>query len=492
MTVLRMDNVLLVVDDLEAVKAFFVDLGLELEGEAIVEGESVDRLIGLEGVRATIASMRTPDGHGRIELDKFHTPAALRGEPEDAPVNTLGLRRIMFAVDDIESVIGRLRAHGAELVGELVEYEADTDSAISAARRASSSGSPSNSRTTRRAESEVAGTPSAVDVGVLSDNIVFPILLSKDLDRSREFYRDVLGLEILREDPGDRIVFRCGGGGQLAVTASTVGTADSQTQLRGACPTSTLPSQSCGRVASGSRTYTAPDPETVDGIADMGHSWAAWFVDPSRNVLAVVQPKGWTRGCQGLVIAGTGPIVRLTAVVGKLLPLRSRLRVGRLGSTPAAQGGLGGHQDLAGSRHGAQPGGDVDGVAERGQVGPPLVPDGADPGHACGDPGTDRYPRSSPIPVARSRVAAQRPRDRGRRVTLARDQREEERHDLVTDELVDASVVVEHRLRRCRVEAVDQRAERSWWHAVRQGSSSRGCRRTGSCPRSRRRRGASP
>ena len=117
-----MDNVLLVVDDLEACKAFFADVGLELEGETVVEGESVDRLIGLEGVRATIASMRTPDGHGRIELDKFHSPAAVRGEPEDAPVNTLGLRRIMFAVDDIESVLARLRGHGAELVGDVVEY----------------------------------------------------------------------------------------------------------------------------------------------------------------------------------------------------------------------------------------------------------------------------------------------------------------------------------------------------------------------------------
>ncbi len=123
MTVLRMDNILLVVDDLEAVKAFFIELGLELEGEAEVGGESVDRLIALEGVRATIASMRTPDGHGRIELDKYHSPPAVRSEPQDAPVNTLGLRRIMFAVDDIDSVLERLRRHGAELVGEVVQYE---------------------------------------------------------------------------------------------------------------------------------------------------------------------------------------------------------------------------------------------------------------------------------------------------------------------------------------------------------------------------------
>jgi catechol 2,3-dioxygenase-like lactoylglutathione lyase family enzyme len=118
-----MDNVLIVVDDLEAVAAFFTELGLEREGEATVEGSSVDRLIGLDDVRATIVSMRTPDGHGRIELDKYHAPRAIRAEPEDAPVNTLGIRRVMFAVDDIDDVLGRLRSHGAELVGEIVQYE---------------------------------------------------------------------------------------------------------------------------------------------------------------------------------------------------------------------------------------------------------------------------------------------------------------------------------------------------------------------------------
>jgi len=123
MTLQRMDNVLIVVDDLEAAKAFFVELGMELEGETTVEGPSVDRLIGLQNVRATLALMRTPDGHGRIELDKFHAPAAVRVEPKNAPVNTLGIRRIMFAVDDIEDVVARLRAHGAELVGEVVQYE---------------------------------------------------------------------------------------------------------------------------------------------------------------------------------------------------------------------------------------------------------------------------------------------------------------------------------------------------------------------------------
>jgi catechol 2,3-dioxygenase-like lactoylglutathione lyase family enzyme len=118
-----MDNVLLVVDDLEAAKAFFVELGMELEGQAIVEGPSVDRLVGLEGVRSEIAMMRTPDGHGRIELDRFHAPPAISVEPRNAPVNVLGFRRVMFAVDDIDAVLARLLAHGAELVGEVVQYE---------------------------------------------------------------------------------------------------------------------------------------------------------------------------------------------------------------------------------------------------------------------------------------------------------------------------------------------------------------------------------
>jgi catechol 2,3-dioxygenase-like lactoylglutathione lyase family enzyme len=118
-----MDNVLIVVDDLEAAKAFFVELGMELEGEAPLEGRWVDRVVGLENVRCEIAMMRTPDGHGRIELDKFHAPAAVRGEPKNTPVNTLGIRRIMFAVDDIEDTLARLRTHGAELIGELTQYE---------------------------------------------------------------------------------------------------------------------------------------------------------------------------------------------------------------------------------------------------------------------------------------------------------------------------------------------------------------------------------
>ena len=118
-----MDNVLIVVDDLEAVKAFFAELGMELEGETTVDGPSVDRLIGLQNVRATIALMHTPDGHGRIELDKFHTPEAIRTRPEKAAVNELGMRRIMFAVEDIDEVAARLLTHGAELVGEVVQYK---------------------------------------------------------------------------------------------------------------------------------------------------------------------------------------------------------------------------------------------------------------------------------------------------------------------------------------------------------------------------------
>jgi len=122
MTIQRLDNVGIVVDDLKAVTAFFVELGLELEGEATVEGQWVDRIVGLDGVRNDIAMMRTPDGHGRLELMKFHAPPASTAEP-NAPVNTLGIRRIMFAVEDIEDVLARLQAHGAELVGELVQYE---------------------------------------------------------------------------------------------------------------------------------------------------------------------------------------------------------------------------------------------------------------------------------------------------------------------------------------------------------------------------------
>ena len=117
-----MDNVGIVVDDLKAAIAFFLALGLELEGEATVEGELVDRVVGLDGVRSDIAMLRTPDGHGRLELSKFHTPPATAAEP-NAPVNRLGIGRIMFAVDDIDAVVAGLRARGSELVGEVVQYE---------------------------------------------------------------------------------------------------------------------------------------------------------------------------------------------------------------------------------------------------------------------------------------------------------------------------------------------------------------------------------
>jgi catechol 2,3-dioxygenase-like lactoylglutathione lyase family enzyme len=123
MTLQRMDNVLIVVEDLEAATAFFAELGMEVEGETTVEGPWVGKVIGLDDVRADITMMRTPDGHGRVELTKFHTPPAVRAEPEDAPANALGIRRIMFAVEDIDDVVARLRKHGAELLDEIAQYE---------------------------------------------------------------------------------------------------------------------------------------------------------------------------------------------------------------------------------------------------------------------------------------------------------------------------------------------------------------------------------
>ena len=123
MTIQRMDNVGIVVDDLDAVVEFFVELGMEIEGKALVEGRWVERVIGIDDVRQDVAMLRTPDGHGRIELAKFHTPPAVRAEPEDAPANALGIRRIMFAVEDIDDVVARLRSHGGELVGEMAQYE---------------------------------------------------------------------------------------------------------------------------------------------------------------------------------------------------------------------------------------------------------------------------------------------------------------------------------------------------------------------------------
>ena len=123
MTIQRMDHVSVVVDDLEAAIAFFVELGMELEGQAPIAGPWADRVNGLDGIRVDIAMVRTPDGHGRLELTKFHHPAAIRAEPANALGNTLGLRSVMFAVDDVDATLAGLRAHGAELLGELVQYE---------------------------------------------------------------------------------------------------------------------------------------------------------------------------------------------------------------------------------------------------------------------------------------------------------------------------------------------------------------------------------
>ena len=120
-TVHRMDHVGVVVEDLPAAIAFFLELGLELEGEATVEGEWVDQLVGLDGVRADMAVVRTPDGHGRVELSRFQAPAAVSAGP-NPPVNRLGMGRIMFAVDDIDAVVAGLQARGSELVGEVVQY----------------------------------------------------------------------------------------------------------------------------------------------------------------------------------------------------------------------------------------------------------------------------------------------------------------------------------------------------------------------------------
>jgi catechol 2,3-dioxygenase-like lactoylglutathione lyase family enzyme len=122
-TVLRLDNTLIVVEDLPIVRDFFVALGLTIEGETVVEGPWVGAVIGLDDVRADVAVLRTPDGHGRIELTRFHSPEAIRLEPEDPPANSLGIRRVMFAVDDLDDVVERLSPLGGTLVGEVAQFK---------------------------------------------------------------------------------------------------------------------------------------------------------------------------------------------------------------------------------------------------------------------------------------------------------------------------------------------------------------------------------
>ncbi len=122
MTLLRMDNVLIVVEDLDAANAFFIELGMELEGDG-AEGDWVDRVIGIDNAKDEIATLKTPDGHSRLELTQFERPAAVGPNPKELPTNALGYRRIMFAVDDLDDTLARLRAHGAELVRDVVQYE---------------------------------------------------------------------------------------------------------------------------------------------------------------------------------------------------------------------------------------------------------------------------------------------------------------------------------------------------------------------------------
>jgi transposase/catechol 2,3-dioxygenase-like lactoylglutathione lyase family enzyme len=123
MPIKRMDHVSVVVDDLPAAIAFFTALGMTLEGEAPIEGPWVDRVNGIEGVQVDIVMMRTPDGHGRLELTKFRNPQLVELEPANAPPNTLGLRSVMFTVESVDDTVDSLRAHGAELVGEVAQYE---------------------------------------------------------------------------------------------------------------------------------------------------------------------------------------------------------------------------------------------------------------------------------------------------------------------------------------------------------------------------------
>jgi catechol 2,3-dioxygenase-like lactoylglutathione lyase family enzyme len=123
MAIQRMDNVGIVVEDMDAAVAFFTELGMEVEGKTQVEGPFADQTVGLEGVRCDIVMMRTPDGHGRFELSKYQTPAAIAATPQNPPHNTVGMHRVMFRVDDIDDVLARLRPHGAELIGGVARYQ---------------------------------------------------------------------------------------------------------------------------------------------------------------------------------------------------------------------------------------------------------------------------------------------------------------------------------------------------------------------------------
>jgi catechol 2,3-dioxygenase-like lactoylglutathione lyase family enzyme len=123
MTIQRLDHVSVVVEDLDAAVGFFTALGMTVEGESPIEGPWVDRVNGMEGIRLDIVMMRTPDGHGRLELTKFHHPGLVAIEPAVAPPNALGLRSVMFTVDSVDDAVARLSAVGAELIGEVVQYE---------------------------------------------------------------------------------------------------------------------------------------------------------------------------------------------------------------------------------------------------------------------------------------------------------------------------------------------------------------------------------
>jgi catechol 2,3-dioxygenase-like lactoylglutathione lyase family enzyme len=123
MTIKKLDHVSIVVEDLAAAVAFFTELGMTKDGEAPIEGPWVDRVNGIEGIKVDIVMMRTPDGHGRLELTKFHNPKLVELEPAIAPPNALGLRSVMFTVESVDDTVARLRAEGAELIGEVAQYE---------------------------------------------------------------------------------------------------------------------------------------------------------------------------------------------------------------------------------------------------------------------------------------------------------------------------------------------------------------------------------